>query len=147
MNLHERFNSRWMPEPFSGCWIWTCETGGKMQYGSFQGRVAHRVSWEIHNGVIPKGICVCHHCDTPLCVNPNHLFLGTIADNNRDMAAKGRVKHVGIKGEQSNFAKLTEAEVLSIRAACGTQREIAKQFRTSKSNVHDIRSRRNWRHI
>ena len=77
----------------SGCWIWmaACYRSG---YGeiSFMGRArpAHRVSWIIHNGPIPDGLCVCHRCDVRQCVNPAHLFLGTKQDNTLDMHAKGR---------------------------------------------------------
>lgn len=79
------------------CWIWTASKRNK-GYGAFvypsldgdiiQGR-AHRFSWEIHFGPIPEGLCVLHKCDIPACVNPEHLFLGTKADNNRDLYEKG----------------------------------------------------------
>lgn len=83
------------------CWLWTASTkGGKWRYGviSQTGKhdsllLAHRVSWEIHNGPIPEGSLALHKCDNPSCVNPAHLFLGTFADNTKDMLEKGR--HIG----------------------------------------------------
>src|SRR5687767_4720826 len=76
-----------------GCWLWTASRNAK-GYGQimYQRRPihAHRVSWQLANGPIPDGLCVLHRCDNPQCVNPGHLFLGTIVDNNRDMFAKGR---------------------------------------------------------
>lgn len=79
------------------CWEWTASRKER-GYGVFSrpghnngALKAHRVSWELANGPIPDGLCVLHRCDNPPCVNPAHLFLGTIADNNRDMSLKGRV--------------------------------------------------------
>jgi HNH endonuclease len=80
------------------CWIWT---GGTARFGHGLRRedkhlrfaVASRFSWELHFGPVPDGLCVLHHCDNPPCVRPDHLFLGTKADNTADMMAKGRHRH------------------------------------------------------
>jgi len=94
-----------------GCWEWI---GGKFQsgYGQFSLKNlmkknwrTHRVSWIIHNGAIPKGMCVCHTCDNPACIRPDHLWLGTCKDNTQDMLKKGR----------SGRAKLTEKQIRLIR--------------------------------
>lgn len=78
----------------SGCWLWTGahneEGYGTFALDGYKVLRAHRVSWILHRGPIPNGLCVCHHCDTPACVNPGHLFLGTKRDNARDRDAKGR---------------------------------------------------------
>lgn len=90
---HDRFVASYRVDE-SGCWLWRA-TGGR-RYGSLfvDGRreQAHRVSWLLHRGKIPDGLHVLHKCDTPLCVNPDHLFLGTHADNMADMKAKGRAR-------------------------------------------------------
>lgn len=88
-----RFEEKFIPVPEAGCWIWTAATNS-MGYGRmvFNGpaRLAHRISYQLYRGPIPDGMCVCHKCDTPLCVNPDHLFLGTFSDNARDMVRKFR---------------------------------------------------------
>jgi hypothetical protein len=96
VDLQERFEQYVFPEPNSGCFLWVGAWGTK-GYGQFHigGRSgaahkAHRVAWELANGPIPVGLQVLHKCDTPCCVNPDHLFLGSNLDNHRDKARKGR---------------------------------------------------------
>lgn len=89
----DRFFEKVIPEPNSGCWLWIGAWHGdgygivKIRQVNFR---THRVSWELHNGPIPDGLCVLHKCDTPCCVNPNHLFLGTQPDNVQDCLNKNR---------------------------------------------------------
>jgi hypothetical protein len=91
--LFNRLLAKAIPEPNSGCLLWFGKAD-RQGYGRVRvGRkhlFVHRVSWEAANGPIPATLLVCHHCDTPACINPAHLFLGTIADNNRDCILKGR---------------------------------------------------------
>ena len=94
------------------CWVWIGhrkETNyGVISEGKRKGRPksAHRYSWEIHNGPIPEGLCVLHRCDNPPCVNPEHLFLGTLADNAQDMLAKGRGRWGPNRGKEPHFLGL-----------------------------------------
>lgn len=94
MNIRERIESKSAPIPESGCWLWQGYTSGKEGYGRIivngASLRAHRVSYEAFIGPIPEGMLICHKCDTPLCVNPNHLFIGSNQDNQRDASAKGR---------------------------------------------------------
>jgi hypothetical protein len=99
-----------------GCWEWP---GFKNEDGYGRGRYlgkkgsAHRFSWQINFGEIPTGMCVCHHCDNPACINPKHLFLGTHIDNMRDMRKKGR--GADFSGERNPRAKLTAQDVIEMR--------------------------------
>lgn len=114
-----------------GCWLWTASSRPK-GYGAFawtndEGHMiqtsAHRFSWELAHGPIPKGMCVLHRCDTPACVNPDHLWLGTLNDNNQDMCRKGRHVSGGTytkgkykRGEKHHNHKMTEHTVRQMRA-------------------------------
>ena len=139
-----------IPEPNSGCWLWLGHTDGfgygKTMFGKRTYR-AHRLSWEAHRGHPPGDRFVCHKCDVPACVNPDHLWLGTHDDNMRDMRAKGRHPFTDQRGEANPFSRLTEDIVRRVRAASGTCPDIAIRFGLNKWTVHDVRARRTWRHI
>ena len=100
MDLRERFEGKFTPEPNSGCWLWMAAGGADGRYGRIgvngNSRLAHRVAWELYRGPISGNEHVLHKCDVTICVNPDHLFLGSHADNMRDMAEKGRA--VGLSG-------------------------------------------------
>lgn len=140
----------------SGCWNWI---GSKNRDGYGQIRVersgfngyfrAHRVSWIYHHGEIPDGLCVLHRCDNPGCVNPEHLFLGTQADNMRDRNAKGRLPHEKLRGSSNGRALLNEADVAEIRrlsADGARQADIARRFGIAKATVYCILRGLTWRH-
>lgn len=104
---------------------------------------AHRISWEIHRGPIPEGMSVCHHCDVPTCVNPEHLFIGTHADNMSDMKRKGRQA----RGEHQGLARLTRKQVLAIREDPRSQTAIAKDYGVHQPHISKIKRREIWSHI
>lgn len=131
--------------PETGCIVFTgtlFDTG----YGSicinYRTLSAHRLAWEIENGPIPNGLSVLHRCDNRACINPAHLFLGTQADNMRDMSEKGRSS----RGEKNAKAKLTEAQVRVIREDGRSHRAIAADYGVAKTTVGDIKRGRIWRH-
>ena len=143
-----------------GCWLWTA---GKQKsgHGFFfpkHGKIvrAHRYAWEITNGAIPDGLEVCHNCpggDNPSCVNPAHLWLGTQADNMRDMTEKGRRAKrnpVDQWGEKNHQAKLTEGIVRQIKtmAANGArQAEIMRATGVNRKNVWSVVHGETWKHV
>lgn len=112
---------------------------------------AHRVSWELHFGDIPKGMLVCHTCDNRICVNPKHLFLGTHKDNAVDMVNKNRGFVPDNSGENHGRSKLSKLDVLSIRSIWRTniprptQRQLAKRYNVSVGTIRDIISYRSWK--
>ena len=180
--LQESFEA-WIDKETSkkGCWLWTGSKTRKDDkgYGRIQvngkRQLAHRVSWELHNPTqpIPEGMCVLHECDTPPCVNPAHLKIGTQKDNMQDMvkrrrSAKGdrhgfhthpeRVprgdKHylrqhpeLSPRGEKNGCCKLTEDNVRAIFHTKGTHKQIAEEYGVHNSQVSRIRNGKRWRHL
>lgn len=109
--VKERFWKR--VEKTGGCWLWTgsCFPNGYGQFSLSKTSVgAHRISWLIHNGDIPTGIFVCHHCDNPICIRPDHLFLGTAQDNTRDAATKGRMAKGDRHGTHTHPERVTRGD-------------------------------------
>jgi hypothetical protein len=138
----------------NGCWVWT---GGKSNkgYGRFKVKgslvSSHRFSWELKHGKIPEGLLICHHCDNPSCVRPDHLFLGTYSDNKIDADKKGRSKHIGPRGEKAGASKLTTEQVLKIRKLYQsgnlTLTKLGDKFGVAHNTIGDIIRRRTWKHI
>jgi hypothetical protein len=135
----ERFEAKVERIPLAGCWLWT-GAASKLGYGtvSVDGRKynAHRFAWEAYRGAIPPGQCVLHRCDVPSCVNPDHLFLGSMKDNTRDMMKKGRDRFTG---ERNPSAKLTDADVEYIRQHHESCVQAARKFGVGRSQITAIR--------
>jgi hypothetical protein len=153
MFIEERFWSKVDKKSDDECWEWTASKT-KDGYGYFHPHgtetvLAHRQSYEMFVGKIPKGMYVCHHCDNPPCVNPNHLFLGNQLDNMRDMLNKGRKTRK--QGIQHPKAKLTENDVLFIRETrinkTHSQKELATMFNVAVITIDRVSNRRNWKHL
>lgn len=111
---------------------------------------AHRLAYELTYGEIPEGMHICHRCDNPKCVEPEHLFAGTHSDNMRDMVTKGRHAVHDHRGEKSSTAKLTEDDVHCIRQLYqegSTKTQLAKEFGVTDVNIHYIVTGKSWKHI
>jgi hypothetical protein len=166
----ERFNGK-TKSTENGCVLWT-GSKDKNGYGFIQkdGKRSrtHRAIWEYYNGTIPAGMCVCHHCDTPSCVNINHLFLGTQNDNMQDMQKKGRKvvnsnpirgenhwtkKHpenmARLSGEKNGSSKLTSEQVKNILAENKNEKHsetyYAKKYSVGRSTIGRILRNESWK--
>lgn len=163
-NLAEVIMEGSMPEPNTGCWIWY-RSVNRQGYGKLtclgKSLFAHRTSFATFVSTIPPHLQVCHHCDTPSCVNPSHLFLGTAAQNHADRNRKGRQArgsrqglrvhpHRAPMGERNGAAKLTSDQVLIIRERISNGARIASiaaDFSMSVAAIRFIHHRRTWRHV
>lgn len=149
----DRLAARSYPDLNSGCWLFYGRSSGGYSFTDIGGQrtLAHRASWEWHNGQkIPDGLLVCHKCDTPACVNPDHLFLGTPADNAHDMWRKGRGKVLIRPGSSHLSAKLTEADIPAIVAeymAGASSSVIAEKYAVHKNTIGAILRGDKWSHI
>lgn len=132
------------------CWLWNGwrdEHGyGHFNYGDSK-TSAHRYAWELVNGPITDGLFVCHHCDNPPCVNPKHLFLGTPADNSKDMSNKGRA--YSPKGTKNKNHTFTDEQVLEIRSLKANQpvTKTAKEYGVTHSAISNILLGKTWKHL
>lgn len=163
--LKELFDARLLITP--GCWIWqgtVTKSKGYLPYGrlKYQGKqlLAHRVSYELHIGAIPKDSFVLHRCDNATCANPDHLFLGTHDENMADKVQKDRqARGVGItgnrnsaSGERHGRALLTTNDVLEIRRISSIghrygRAELASRYGVSEATIKAIKSRKIWKNI
>jgi len=140
------------PKSGNGCWEWSGSRNdqGYGICGSGR-RYAHRVAWERAHGPIPDDMCVLHRCDNPPCVRPDHLFLGTRADNMHDMWSKARGKApTPLVGEQHPMARLSDHDVRVIKDRLATgesQTSVARSFGVHLSTVHLIAKGKTWTHV
>lgn len=154
--LENRFWNKVDKTSVDRCWAWKGATnkGGygrvtvPATLGKYISLTAHRVSWEIHNGSIPQGLCVLHRCDNPPCVNPEHLFVGTRKDNAIDMFKKGR--RYTPRGEC--LSKLTEIQVKEIRqrfsgAERPAKRALAREYGVDHSTIRSLLRGDTWKHL
>lgn len=130
------------------CWEWqgaTIQNGyGQIGKGS-KVYYAHRISYELHHGPIPEGMYVCHSCDNRRCVNPNHLWVGTAADNMMDASQKNRLNPVC--GEASHHAKLTSDAVIRLRTGQMAREEAIRAFGVNSEAIRLVLRGKTWKHL
>ena len=151
MTVQERIETHFIIDSVTGCWNWLgCKDWcgyGSVKYEN-KGEKAHRLSYKFHKGEIPEGMFVCHQCDNPACINPDHLFLGTPLDNVRDMFNKKRDRHPF--GESHTSAKLKEVDVIKIKNLLSEgygNKEIALLYGVRRQSIYAIKIGKTWRHL
>jgi len=152
-DIMDIFPDRVMPEPNSGCWLWTAAVASH-GYGTFQkNKTAHRYSCELAYGQIQNGMNALHKCDNKLCVNPRHLYLGTKSDNSRDAYARGKMRNVKQRCRESHpMSILTEDQIKEIRSlpkgrmkrGANVISNMAARFGVSAAAIYDVRIGRSW---
>jgi len=155
--VRDRFWSRVEKIPFHTCWEWTGARAShgygifhlspKMLGGTSSYTLAHRASWILKHGVIARGLFVLHKCDNRSCVNPEHLYLGTDADNSRDTRSRGRSKIGGITLPGDRGFKLTSEQVLKMhrRLVSGEKgAALAREFGLDPTTVSAIKLGKSW---
>jgi len=153
LSVAERFAQYCKQGP--GCWEWSGyrDPNGygrlniRQPNKTYVPKLAHRISWELFRGPITTEQHVCHKCDNPCCVNPEHLFVGDPAANSDDKIAKGRMRYGVSQGVDHGGSKLTEDQVREIRASVGASHLTAEKYGVSGRQVRDIRNLKSWRHL
>jgi hypothetical protein len=132
----------------AGCWIWqgmqSHDGYGRVRYKCRKIR-AHRAVMLVKQGFLTPGKIVCHTCDERLCVNPDHLYEGSQADNMRDAACRRSIDRR--RGEDHQLAKLMEADVFRIRRSKETTRALGKRYGVGKSTIQQIKAGETWKHL
>ena len=154
MSIVERLDKYTVPEPNTGCWLWTgaCAADGypRLTIGSLTDKTkksvrVNRLVCEMAHG-LPEGMHALHKCDNPICVNPDHIYPGTSQQNTHDCISRMRRTQIK-RGSKNVMAVLTEDQVISIRASSEKGVELAKRYGVSQAAISLIKSRKNWGHI
>lgn len=158
LSKRERFERWWKEDQETGCWNWQgklLDTGyGQFNLNGDRPVLSHRAAWLIYRGEIPHNpnsaygtYYLCHTCDNPQCVNPDHLFLGDQQSNMNDKMAKARHNYGISRGVNHGNAKVSEGDIRTIRASADSLTTLSKRYGLAKSTVAAIRKRETWKHV
>ena len=147
--IEEKLIANHVKNKETDCWEWIAAKHS-FGYGNMMEGRAHRLAYQTWIGEIPRNMCVCHHCDNPSCINPDHLFLGAHKDNLRDMHNKKRWKITNRKGEDYSVSKLNDKKVKEIKKLLlrgEFQHAIAEKFGVAQSTIKCINKEQTWKHV